>query len=643
MQNTVSMDRKEPQPERPDRVVATPQDQRSRRQVRSALDKLRKNVNWKNPADATWATRFVLRIYHAGNLDPVNALLALNILVTHGRMEAASELIEYFVDNFDLVSSDDYVVIHFLAKRMGRDDLLERFPCRVPETYSAETHDHFVKYVRAVRGEEDMEAVVATAEVFFAGGGTDEATFIFLCHGHHQLKRFDELKRVIGAYGGPYPFYSKYYLLLRAQALTPDVDRVDEYSALVEDYSGEHVTPHLYINYLSAALRWRGIDEILDILTFYFPKIVISQHGRAVALSAVDRLIDANRMDEARSVIRDIENAILHADHPQFLIKSAERALKIDLARSDDLNGRGWIQLYETFSTNCVHEFDQAIADRLFSLQKKVSRKNPQFFDACVDTAAGHELHQLLEQKVAEKKPFLFVRLGSNDSCMLPQRRGYGSPTANRLSEFKAEMAAENPHREQVLFGASLTDEQRAEMRAHYAQTLAAADLVGLPLMHHICRDYRADLPLTRTRQGRGTSHVILEVVKAAEKGDLPAQYFTDQFANRDLCAPDDLRALSSKARRTIVVSHIKEARLAQNRIGLKDPMFVQVPLVQGTDVASESKARLDAFIGKVQPGDLVLVCLDGIGKAYLHAGKQGGAVALDLGSHGAAALLSAA
>jgi len=586
--------------------------------------------------------------FASDSCDTGSLLEAADILSTHARREEASALLEQWVRAARPRDGDERVIALCLAHEIGSPDLLGDEEVRQPLSYSPRNHGYFVRFIRSLRTAGRRAEMLSATRIFLEGGGKDEEVFGFLCAGLYQTRRFDELGEVISAYGEKNSFFARYYGALRDQFLNPDTDYADVFGKLIDEFPDRPPLPALFINYLSTALQWREPAAVLEIIERYLDKVVAAEQGQGILLSTVSWLIDRGLNEAAQDLFDKLEAGVPQPDRARFALKATETAMRLACIGGDNkkIGGSGyWRAAHKQFETHCAHDFDQALAAVLLEFQNEVDREATQYFDVRIDPRVQAQLLDLIASRIANQQPFSFLRLGDGETFGLPLHDDYGHPLLNELVDRKELIGTDNQDREHVWWGSGLEPDARRTLQDNLVAAMQSADLLGMPNIFRLCRDYRAKLPMIETRHGRGTAHVLLEIIRAFHDKRLRAQYFTDERAHQFLFPAAAAIDLSNLAGRTVVISCFEETLFHQQGMTFKDPVFIQVPphkrVMRLTAAEGDAGPILPEAIENycedvkqiVGPGDLVFVGAGIAGKIFLHLAKENGAVALDVGS----------
>lgn len=236
------------------------------------------------------------------------------------------------------------------------------------------------------------------------------------------------------------------------------------------------------------------------------------------------------------------------------------------------------------------------------------------------------KLTRLIVANLRNKKPLSLIRLGDGEA--------YCFDTSDLPSEIRKRCAEDNLVREVHWWGTHIPESVRACIRREAFSAVSNADIIGIPGVHRLIRD-RGNLSrrLVDTRQKRG----LAVVLPATLNQTTPGRIYTEERVHQVIFDAAYLSALSQHAHRTIVVSCWGHDKLVG--MDLRNPEFIVISgatKVRDTvdrplfETYEETIARI---IELSAPGVLCLVGGGLIGKIFIDAAKQQGAVALDVGS----------
>ena len=219
-----------------------------------------------------------------------------------------------------------------------------------------------------------------------------------------------------------------------------------------------------------------------------------------------------------------------------------------------------------------------------------------------------------------------------------------------RLSDGEGYLFPEGPHfsaadsanRERHWWGVELDEVQRNGIITEARRAISAADVVGIPAVYRMIRDYGdAILSLTQNIQGRG----MLQVLDGVSDVLSPGALIAEDKVNVSLFAEhDDLLSLAKAAKRLVIVGSVVPAHLPPQLTAAHATDVILLPTHARTALNSKYNTSsqplplvypelLEQLETMAAPGVLVLVAGGIIGKIFIGRARQKGAVALDIGS----------
>jgi len=259
-------------------------------------------------------------------------------------------------------------------------------------------------------------------------------------------------------------------------------------------------------------------------------------------------------------------------------------------------------------------------------------------FDTDVSRSEAQKFVDRVRAHLVAQKPFSFIRIDDGE--------GNAVPYEGELAPFGDVDALE---RERVWWGRPLDAPQRAALNARVLGAMQEADALGIPTFSRILRDIRLDGPesFAQSRSGRG----IMAVLNALEPGGplstarATRLLLTSAYVQHDLVKWELYGKLFECAGEVVAVScHPGLPQAMKNLFGVTVAQNIIVPPRHASLAAfgrSEMGPKilpevLDDIIAQLNgdlAGRLVIVGAGYAGKCIVHAARERGGVALDLGS----------
>ncbi len=241
------------------------------------------------------------------------------------------------------------------------------------------------------------------------------------------------------------------------------------------------------------------------------------------------------------------------------------------------------------------------------------------------------EVADRVRAALGEERPFALVRLGDGEGGML---------TLSERDEAR-HRSLYRRNRDELIgmwFGPDFRWREGPfwAQAQRLAEAIAAADVVGIPYESWLAHEYRIS-------SVRGVPSLV-NIYRHLEAHPIGGA-MCSQHVHLDLFRGGHLVPIIRSARTVHVVTCLPEARTAlMERLGLADVVLHLIPAEQGSRAALGADAgagvhypdtfdRLLLELSRPSNGQLFLVAAGLLGKFYCQAVKQGGGVALDIGS----------
>lgn len=291
-----------------------------------------------------------------------------------------------------------------------------------------------------------------------------------------------------------------------------------------------------------------------------------------------------------------------------------------------------------------------SVLDRFASLYSAQDAQDYQRFQRCVidplrvpagprslmnirfDADERRQLLASLASALQTGRGLGLVRLGDGEA--------YGYDHAGLAIAPDAAFIEDNETRERMWWGRTLNETARAELRRRFRVAVATADIIGIPSVYRMIRDRgAAGSPFGLTGGQRG-----LAVVLAKLGTDIPLtdRLLTEERCHQILFTRDTLEHLSLTAKRVVLVSCWRAGQIALTTpVPVHEiviPAHTRVAKATGLDPGAPAlfetfDAQIAVMTALCEPGTLVLVGAGFLGKIFISAAREKGAVALDVGA----------
>jgi len=275
---------------------------------------------------------------------------------------------------------------------------------------------------------------------------------------------------------------------------------------------------------------------------------------------------------------------------------------------------------------------------RVVACEERLARLYPSsLFDSDISAPDRRAFITLVRQRLHERRPFAFVRLGDGEAACLPYE--------HLLALFAA---PDRRDRERIWWGKPLECEVRSRLYPRLTRAMFDADCIGIPTVSRFIRELRLERndTLETSLTGRG----LRAVLNCAENWDklrspgIAPPVFTSCHLHQDLELWNCYDELLHGLRDVVLVScHERLADWMEQRFDLKIAGHVCLPpdrvtgpyLAKGYEGPSLPTHLDDAIaqLGDLPRNRLVLVGAGILGKLFVNEARARGGIALDIGS----------
>jgi len=277
------------------------------------------------------------------------------------------------------------------------------------------------------------------------------------------------------------------------------------------------------------------------------------------------------------------------------------------------------------------------VLSQIARLQAVVA-ENPanRFLDSDIQPQVCRSFIRLVREHLTQDKPLSLIRLGDGEANAFQQE----SPFASHFESDAAE-------REIVWWGRTLDASARRQLADAIQTAALRADVLGFPTREWFLRDIRLDggAPLSATRSGRGLLTILHLVEQEWRCGSLSDKALVSAHLPQDLERWNLYGELFDGIGHVVLVScHPGLPEVMQSRFGVNtinhvlmapgDSMReIQKLVLADTEMPPRRIAGALENLGDAPRRRLVLVGAGYAGKCIVHAARERGGVALDLGS----------
>lgn len=238
-------------------------------------------------------------------------------------------------------------------------------------------------------------------------------------------------------------------------------------------------------------------------------------------------------------------------------------------------------------------------------------------------------LIEIIRRHLDDGHPLSLLRLGDGEAY------AYASAAMSGIDA--ALFQEDNDTRERHWWGAAPSPAIREDIAVRVRGAVAACDILGLPSAYRVVRD----LPAPGQRYGAGRAQRGLTTVLGACGGEIPldGKIVTEERCHQVVFRPEALADLAAQARSVAVVSCWPADQLS---LPFEASSHITIPPAQKLKRLDEAEPPplfevypqiLTRIRETAGPGVLVLIGAGIIGKFLAGEAREGGAVAIDVGS----------
>lgn len=400
---------------------------------------------------------------------------------------------------------------------------------------------------------------------------------------------------------------------VRVGDLLPTIENDRRYSFLLRPVL------NLYVQQLC---RCRRVDEAANVTSSRDLKLFSPQ----TIMGLINALISYDRSTKAAAILA----AFTSNAEPLKRLYFHEVAATLGDQRLTNMPlDATWRQLLDVYATNYAPVDDgdaRDVARYLVEPLRRIPDDDNDLMDIRSVPAKRDTLTRLITTHIKDRMPLSLIRLGDGES--------YCFDTANLDDDLAERCTQDHLVREVHWWGEYVPEALRQTIRGEARYAIANADIIGIPGVHRLIRDRGAlRRRLLDTRQKRGLAVVLPAMLDHSNR----RRVFTEERVHQVMFTAEYLSALSQHAHRTVVVSCWDSDSLAS--VELRNPEFI---VISGATKVRDAGVRplFETYTETIEniralsaPGVLCLVGGGLIGKIFIDAAKQKGAVALDVGS----------
>lgn len=356
-----------------------------------------------------------------------------------------------------------------------------------------------------------------------------------------------------------------------------------------------------------------------------------------VGLTNID--LRAGRPARVRSRIRSFLASLRGSPDYRLAAVRLSRQLCAHFRRTEKgLDRLTGVRFLHMLDRSAIAPEPKRLLRRIVACEERLAQLYPgSLFETDISPAQRRAFIVLVLNRLRERRPFSFVRLGDGEAACLPHE--------SSLSLLATHDARD---RERIWWGTPLDRHLRSRIYPRILRSIVDADCIGIPAVSRFLRELRLQREdrLENNLTGRGLRTVLhcAESWERLRSPDLVQPLFTSCHLHQDLELWNCYGELFAGAGAVVLVScHEGLADRIRERFGVKVAGQVLLPAdrVTGAFVASKTDSRtlpaiLESAIdelGDLPRGRLVLVGAGLLGKLIIGEARARGGIALDIGS----------
>lgn len=242
------------------------------------------------------------------------------------------------------------------------------------------------------------------------------------------------------------------------------------------------------------------------------------------------------------------------------------------------------------------------------------------------DSGAVKKFKNLLIERVREKKPTCYIRIGDGESYAFP----------DGLHVDKEGVLRQERH----WWGREISDRDREKIQGQFLTALSSADILGVPTITRLVKDFNLEKKDSYTINS-GISRNIC--VMKAMSDFLSHKTIVDCQSNLFLFDREFCISLFKVAEKVCVVSGVNESLVEKWAPDVSKLECIEVPThrlllddVAGASVGGILPEVYEVYLEKIAqlaaPGVIFLVSAGFVGKIFISEAARGGGVGLDMG-----------
>lgn len=310
----------------------------------------------------------------------------------------------------------------------------------------------------------------------------------------------------------------------------------------------------------------------------------------------------------------------------QFLpVLSQPAKIKVNLMRYGLFGEeKGFFKLEKAFC-NIQYDIAKIYASRFKPIFDSIDVKN-NYLDARFDASLIDEVRRIILQQITSRRPFAYMRLGDGES--------YGFADGQYID------TAGESRQELHWWGEELSDPLRRELQARFKASLAYANLLGVPNVLRLIRDFNL------SKRDEYPSNSLMARLLCVMRGVEPylhSKLIVEDQSNLFLFDANFASEIFRSARKVYVVSGLDSSQVKNWCPGCGKLEHIEVPthrLLRRSDIGASISGifpnvyrdYITELSARAEPGVVFLFSAGFIGKILIAEVVKKGAVALDVG-----------
>lgn len=369
-----------------------------------------------------------------------------------------------------------------------------------------------------------------------------------------------------------------------------------------------------------------GRSDILVSVTNDFDPKVVCDFAPLTVQGVVNHLIAIERTADAEKIIA---TAVELSPSNEFVFYEHAQKLKIPVTSA----GKSWLDMYERFMEIYPwgNESDREVVQKFVvePTAKLPLNEHTDYTQIRIDESKAKKLLGLFKHKLEALAPLSMIRLGDGES--------YAYDPSQLPGTTPDQYADDSALRERVWWSSNISPDHRNRIAEGVRGAVSRADVLGIPSPYRLFRDVnRGGRAYGSATSQRGLSTVLSQIGNAIP---VEGKIITEDRANQLIFNRDTIESLCEAAIKVVFVGCWNKDQLKfKSQAPVTYIVISAHSRVSGeTDLAPPIYDTYETITAEIRslcsPGTLAIVSAGLIGKIFIDAARQAGAVAIDVGA----------